>query len=77
MERDTLGQAEAGAGPATRDLARAFEPTRRVAGNSVALHAGFTYIHALTEHSCIKLTVALLDARTLLIRILNLLRTRR
>jgi hypothetical protein len=32
----------------SRDLARAFEPTGRVAGGSVSLHAGFAYIDALT-----------------------------
>jgi hypothetical protein len=31
----------------SRDLACAFEPTRRVAGCSVSLHASFTYIDAL------------------------------
>jgi hypothetical protein len=78
-----LGKAQAGAGSMTRTAAPtshsacAFEPTRRVAGDSVALHAGFTYVDALTELPCIELLVSLDDASTLLIRILNLLRTRR
>jgi hypothetical protein len=59
------------------DLACAFELTRRVAGNVVTVHAGFTYVNALTELPCIKLLVSLGDASTLLIRVLNLLRTRR
>jgi hypothetical protein len=55
----------------------AFELTRCVAGNIVTVHAGFAYINALTKLPCIKLLVSLGDASTLLIRVLNLLRTRR
>jgi hypothetical protein len=58
-------------------LTCAFELTRRVAGNVVTVHAGFTYVNALTELPCIKLLVSLGDASTLLIGVLNLLRTRR
>jgi hypothetical protein len=53
-----------------------FELTRGVAGNIVTVHAGFTHINALTELPCIKLNVSLGDARTLLIRVLDLSRTR-
>jgi hypothetical protein len=59
------------------DSACALELTRRVAGDSVAVHAGFTYINALTELSCIKLLVTLGDASALLIRVFNILRARR
>jgi hypothetical protein len=59
------------------DSACAFELTRRVAGRSGAVHAGFAYINALTEVFRIKLLVTLGDASTLLIRILNFLRARR
>jgi hypothetical protein len=55
----------------------AFELARRIAGNVVPVHAGFAYIDALTELPCIKIIVSLRDAGTLLIRVLNLLRTRR
>ena len=58
------------------DSTCAFELTRGVAGNIVTVHAGFTYINTLTELPCIKLNVSLGDASTLLIRILDLLRTR-
>jgi hypothetical protein len=61
----------------SRDSASAFELTRRVAGHSGPGHAGFAYINALTEVSCIKFLVSLGDASTLLIRVLDLLRTRR
>ena len=57
-------------------LACAFELTRRGAGHSGAGHAGFAYINTLAEVFCIKLFVTLSDASTLLIRILNVLRTR-
>ena len=59
------------------DSACAFELTRRVTGNVVAVHAGFAYVNALTELPCIKLCVSLGDASTLLIRVLSLSRTRR
>jgi crotonobetainyl-CoA:carnitine CoA-transferase CaiB-like acyl-CoA transferase len=58
------------------DSTRAFELTRSVAGNIVTVHAGFTHINALTELPCIKLSVSLGDASTLLIGVLDLLRTR-
>jgi hypothetical protein len=59
------------------DSACAFEFTRRIARNVVAVHAGFTYVNALTELPCIKLLVSIGDANTLLIGVLNLLRARR
>jgi hypothetical protein len=46
---------------------RAFELTRRVAGNVIPVYAGFAYINALTETLCIKILVSLRDASTLLI----------
>ena len=58
------------------DSTCAFELTRGVAGNIVTVHARFTHINALTELPCIKLNVSLGDASTLLIRVLDLLRTR-
>jgi hypothetical protein len=54
----------------------ASEPARCVASDSITLHAGFTYINALTEFSCIKPAVSLGDTGALLIRVLDLLRTR-
>ncbi len=59
------------------NLTCALELTRRVAGNDGTIHAGFADIHALAELFCIIVGVALCDARTLLIRIRILLRTRR
>jgi hypothetical protein len=59
------------------NLARAFEPARRIAGNSVAVHAGFADVNALIDFFGIKILVSLRDASTLLIGVLNLFRTRR
>jgi hypothetical protein len=58
------------------DSACALELARRGASHSGARHAGFADINTLAEVSCVKLFVTLGDASTLLIRILNVLRTR-
>ena len=55
----------------------AFELARRVAGYIVTVHAGSAYINALTKLPYIIILVSQGDASTLLIRVLNLLRTRR
>jgi hypothetical protein len=59
-----------------QDSTSPFQLARRGAGHSGAGHAGFAYIDTLAEISYIKLLVPLGDASTLLIRILNFLRTR-
>ena len=59
------------------DLACAFELARRVTGNDVTFHARLAHICALIEILRIKIRVSLGNASTLLIRVLNLLRTRR
>jgi hypothetical protein len=53
------------------DSACAFELTRRVAGNVVAIHAAFANIDALTELPCVKILISLGDAKTLLIGVLG------
>ena len=58
------------------NLTCAFELTRGVAGNDGTIHACFAYIHTLAELFCIIVGVALGNARTLLIRVAILLRTR-
>jgi hypothetical protein len=58
------------------DSGCALQLARRGAGRSGAGHASFADINTLAEVSCIKLFVTLGDASTLLIRILNVLRTR-
>jgi hypothetical protein len=55
---------------------RAFKFAGRVAGDSVASHADFAYIDALTQLIWIKVCVLPGYASTLLIGVLNLLRTR-
>jgi hypothetical protein len=59
------------------DSACASEPARRVAGNGVALHAGFADIDALIDLPGIKIAVSLGDAGALLIGVDDLLRTGR
>jgi hypothetical protein len=53
-----------------------FQLARRVAGYVVTRHADFAYSNTLAEVFCIEFLVPLGDASTLLIRIVNFLRTR-
>jgi hypothetical protein len=59
------------------NLARAFEPARRIAGNGVPVHAGFADVNALIDFSGIEILVSLRDAVALLIGVLDLFRARR
>jgi hypothetical protein len=53
-----------------------FQLARRVAGYVVTGHADLAYINTLAKVFCVEFLVPLGDASTLLIRILNFLRTR-
>ena len=58
-------------------LACAPEPARGVAGNRVAPHARLAHVNTLAELPCVIARVTLGDAGTLLIGVLDFLRTRR
>jgi hypothetical protein len=58
-------------------LACAPQPARGVAGNRVAFHAGFAHVDALAQLPCIIACVTLGNTRTLLLGVLDFLRTRR
>jgi len=56
-----------GGGRWAGDLARTFQLTRRVAGDGVAVHAGFANVKTLSEILRVEMFVALGNASTLLI----------